>query len=122
MVTPGAFVPVAVTARSGFDESVHSGAVVCIGPDGDVVDAAGDPGVLIYPRSATKPLQATAMVRAGLRLPPQLLAVVCASHDGTPAHVRAVREILQSFGLTDASLANTPDLPIEPASRAQVLR
>ena len=121
MVTPGAFVPVAVTSRSGFDESVHSGAVVCLGPSGEVVDSVGDPWVVIYPRSANKPMQATAMVRGGLVLPPRLLALVCASHDGTPAHIAGVREILDSAGLAESQLANTADLPLEPAAHDRVL-
>jgi L-asparaginase II len=122
MVALAAFVPVAVTSRSGFDESVHAGAVVCLAPSGDVAYAAGDPSVVIYPRSANKPLQATAMVRAGLRLPPRLLAVVCASHDGTSVHVAAVREVLDAAGLDESALANTPDLPIEPAAHGEAVR
>jgi L-asparaginase II len=122
VVTAAAFVPVAVTSRSGLDESVHSGAVVCLGPSGDVAYAAGDPSAVIYPRSANKPMQAVAMVRAGLRLPPPLLAVVCASHDGTPVHVDAARAVLSSAGLDESALANTPDLPLDIASRDAVLR
>ena len=122
MVSAGAFVPLAVTSRSGMDESVHSGAVVCLAPSGDVAYAAGDPSVVIYPRSANKPLQAQAMVRAGLRLAPAQLAVVCASHDGTPAPLDAVRAVLASAGLGESALANTPDLPLDGASRDAVLR
>ena len=121
-MSAAAFVPLAVTSRSGMDESVHDGAVVCLGPSGDIVYAAGDPSVVIYPRSANKPLQAQAMLRAGLRLPPAQLAVVCASHDGTPAHVAAVRGVLASAGLDEVALANTPDLPLDVASRDAVLR
>ena len=36
MATPDDFVPVAVTSRSGVDESVHFGAVVCLGPTGAI--------------------------------------------------------------------------------------
>jgi L-asparaginase II len=122
MASAGAFVPVAVTSRSGFDESVHFGAVVCLGPSGDIVHAAGDPTVAVYPRSANKPIQATAMVRAGLQLPPRLLALVCASHDGTPMHTAAALEILGLAGLDDDALANTPDLPLDPACAEQLLR
>ncbi|MEO5900667.1 MAG: asparaginase, partial [Ilumatobacteraceae bacterium] len=68
MTDAGAFVPVAVTSRSGLDESFHAGAVVCLDRSGDVAYAAGDPTVTIYPRSANKPMQAVAMVRAGLQL------------------------------------------------------
>lgn len=118
----GAFVPVAVTSRSGLDESFHSGAVVCLDRSGDVAYAAGDPTVTIYPRSANKPMQAVAMVRAGLRLTPRLLALVCASHDGTPVHTSAALAILAGGGLDEAALANTPDLPLDPACAERILR
>jgi len=116
------FVPVAVTTRSGFDESVHFGAVVALGASGEVEFAVGNPGALVYPRSSNKPMQAVAMVRAGLRLPPELLALVCASHDGTPAHLEAARRILATARLTEADLANTPSMPLDEPSALEVLR
>ncbi|MEO6156280.1 MAG: asparaginase [Ilumatobacteraceae bacterium] len=121
MAVPEAFAPVAITTRSGFDESVHFGAVVCLGASGQVEHTIGDPSVEIYPRSSMKPLQATAMVRNGLRLPPRLLALVCASHDGTPTHVAAAGQILATAGLTEDDLANTPGLPLDAASAQQIL-
>ena len=117
-----AYEPVAITSRSGFDESVHFGALVALGADGTVEFAVGDPSVAVYPRSSNKPMQAVAMVRAGLALPPDLLALVCASHDGTPVHVAAARRILASAGLDDSALANTPDLPLDDAAAEAVLR
>ena len=50
MATPDDFVPVAITSRSGFDESVHFGAVVALGPSGDVEFSVGNPEALVYPR------------------------------------------------------------------------
>jgi L-asparaginase II len=122
MSHPDAFVPIAITDRSGFDESVHFGAVVCLRADGSIEAAAGDPDVAIYPRSSNKPMQAVAMVRAGLHLPPDLLALVCASHDGTPAHLDAARRILASASLDEGALANTADLPLDDDAAEQVLR
>ena len=86
MSLPDAYVPVAITQRSGFDESVHFGAVVGLDTDGSIAFSFGDPEVLVYPRSSNKPMQAVAMVRAGLDVEPELLALVCASHDGTEVH------------------------------------
>ncbi len=117
-----AFAPIAVTSRSGADESVHWGALVALAPDGSVELAVGDPEVVIYPRSSNKPMQAVAMVRAGLELAPELLALVCASHDGTPRHLAAAQRILAGAGLDEAALANTPDLPLDDAAAAAVLR
>ena len=122
MPTPEEFAPVAITRRSGCDESVHFGAVVGLSSTGRVEFAVGDPTTAIYPRSATKPMQAVAMVRAGLRLPPELLALVCASHDGSPRHLDVVRQILASAGLDERALANTPDLPLDEGEAEIVLR
>lgn len=118
----GCYRPVAVTVRSGHDESVHHGAVVGLAADGSVGLQVGNPTVPVYPRSAMKPLQATAMVDAGLDLPGELLALVCASHDGRREHLDGVRRILGTVGLDESALANTPDLPLDPDTAEQVLR
>lgn len=113
---PDAFAPVAVTDRSGFDESVHFGAVVVLGERNDPILAVGDPDVVVYPRSSTKPLQADAMLAAGLRVTDEQLALACASHVGTPRHIEVVESILADAGLTDAALRNTPDWPLDRES------
>ena len=122
MIAPASFVPVAATARSGFDESVHFGAVVALDADGGVAWSAGDPAAVIYPRSSLKPVQAAVMVAAGLRLDDRLLAVVCASHDGRDEHLDAVREILSGAGLDEGALGNTPALPLDVGAQAVVVR
>lgn len=120
-MTDRPFVPLAVTDRSGHDESVHFGAVVLLDRSGDIQLALGDPRVEIYPRSSLKPLQAWAMVESGLVLPDDLLALVCASHDGRAMHLDGVRRILESAGLDEATLANTPDLPLAVDEAERVL-
>jgi L-asparaginase II len=117
-----AFVPIAVTTRSGVRESAHHGAVVALAADGRVAWAAGDPDVSVFGRSAIKPLQAATMVEAGLQLEDRLLAVVCASHDGRPEHLAAVRAVLASAGLSVADLANTPTLPLDAGAARDVVR
>ncbi|GAA1994478.1 asparaginase [Isoptericola halotolerans] len=115
-------VPLAEVVRGDLVESVHLGHLVVLDPAGDVVVAAGDPTVEIWPRSAVKPLQAVAMVRAGLDLPPDLLALVAASHNGEPEHRDGVRAILARAGLDEGALANTPTLPMYPPAAADWLR
>jgi L-asparaginase II len=122
MPTPESFAPVAITSRSGFDESVHFGAVVALGPSGEIEFAIGDPAAIVFPRSSNKPMQAVAMVRAGLSLPPDLLALVCASHDGTPTHTAGAVRILATAGLDESALANTASLPLDAAAAEAVLR
>jgi len=119
---PEPYAPIAATTRSGFDESVHSGAVVALKRDGSIAFAAGDPSAVVYPRSSNKPMQAVAMVDAGLQLQGELLALVCASHDGTPYHRDVASRILATAGLDASALQNTPDLPIDRASADAIIR
>jgi L-asparaginase II len=121
MIRPDAFVPVAITRRSGIDESVHFGALVALDRSGDVAFALGDPDVTVYPRSSNKPMQAVAMLRAGLRVAPDLVAVMCASHDGRPEHLAAARRLLAVAGLDESALANTPDLPLDDGEAERVV-
>ncbi len=116
------YAAVAETTRSGFVESLHNGAVVALDRGGSITFSTGDPQVAIYPRSSTKPVQALAMLRAGLTLPPELLVLVCASHSGTPAHLVGVAEILESVGLDEAALQNTPDMPLDGPTSRDVIR
>jgi L-asparaginase II len=116
MVTTDDFAPIAVTTRNGFDESVHFGAMVGLHADGSIAFAVGNPSAAIYPRSSNKPMQALAMLRAGLDVPAATLAVVCASHDGTAEHLAVVRELLAAYGLTPAHLGNTASYPLDEAA------
>ncbi|RCV56815.1 asparaginase [Marinitenerispora sediminis] len=110
-------VPVAHLVRAGVVEGVHHGSVVVLDPDGTVQLAVGDVAAACYPRSALKPVQAVGMLRAGLALDGELLALSAASHSGEERHVAGVRRILDAAELTPAALRNTPDLPYDPAVR-----
>ena len=118
----GPYIDLAETTRSGFVECLHRGAVVALDRDGSIAFAGGDPSVAVYPRSSTKPLQALAMLQAGLALPADLLALVCASHGGTALHLDGVRRILAGAGLAEAALGNTPDLPLDSEASRDIVR
>ena len=62
------------------------------------------------------------MVSVGLDLPPDLLALVAASHSGEQRHVDGVRRILDRHGLSEHHLANTPDLPLDLATQIAYTR
>ena len=112
--------PLVEVVRSGFREGVHRGSVVLLDPAGEVVRAVGEVRRPMLPRSANKPIQALAMLQAGLDLPDDAdLAMVCASHNGEPEHVERVLGILAGAGLTEDDLGCPPDLPMhEPAAHA----
>ncbi|WP_405995215.1 asparaginase [Streptomyces sp. NBC_00986] len=109
--------PVAHLIRGGVIEGIHYGSVVVLDGDGQVQLQIGDIEAAFYPRSAIKPVQAVAMVRAGLPLDGELLSLAAASHSGEERHLAGVRRILELAGLTEDSLRNVPDLPFDPAVR-----
>jgi len=108
--------------RSGFVEGHHYGSVVALAADGSTAYAAGDVTSPVLPRSCNKPLQAVGMLRAGLDLDGELLAVACASHSGEPFHIDAVRRILAGAGLDESLLQTPPDFPLDEGSREAVVR
>ena len=108
---------IAYVVRGGFPESVHHGVVVGLDADGRAACGAGEAEMTLFPRSALKLLQAVAMVREGLDLAGERLAVACASHSGEPFHLAAVLRILADVGLTERALQNTPDWPLDDVSR-----
>ena len=110
-------VVLAELVRSGLVESTHSGHLILMAADGSDLLILGDVEAEIYPRSAIKSFQAAAMVRAGLNLNDEQLALVCASHGGTNRHQEVALEILQSVGLSESDLQNTPDAPLDREAR-----
>ena len=110
---------VAHVIRSGFVESVHHGSVVALDADGTTLLAVGDVAGPIFPRSSSKPIQALAMLRAGLDLDGELLAMAAASHSGERFHLDNVLRILAGAGLTEQDLQNTPDLPYDETERTE---
>jgi len=109
---PGAEV-VAEVVRSGMVESRHRGSVVALDAAGVVVLEIGDPQSPMYPRSANKPAQAAAMLRLGLPLDGELLALAAASHSGESFHLKGVRRILAAADLDETLLRNTPRWPLD---------
>jgi L-asparaginase II len=112
----------AEVVRSGFVESRHRGSLAAVASDGTFAFTAGNANSPVFPRSANKPLQATAMLRAGLPLEGELLALATASHSGEDYHVAGVREILDIAGLTEADLQCPPSLPLDEATARRLIR
>jgi L-asparaginase II len=108
---------VADVVRSGFVESQHFGAIVALDPSGAVAWSVGVTDEPVFARSCNKPIQATAMVRAGLELRGRLLALVSASHSAEPMHLDGVREILAGAGLPESVLQTPPDYPLAGPTR-----
>jgi L-asparaginase II len=115
-------VVVAEIVRSGFVEGHHYGSVVVLAADGSVDWSVGDVESPVLPRSCNKPVQALGMLRAGLDLDGELLALASASHSGEPFHLEGVRRILAGAGLDESALQTPPDYPLDDQARDELLR
>ncbi len=112
---------VAEVVRSGFTESRHRGAVAGFDAGGMQVISVGQTGVPFFPRSANKPLQAAAMLRCGLDLDGELLALAAASHSGEDFHVDGVRKILSGAGLSEDDLRCPPAWPLDTGTACRLI-
>ena len=110
-------VVVAEMVRGGLVESQHHGSVAVTAPDGTVAWSVGSVRTAIFPRSSNKPMQALGMLRAGLCLDGELLALAAGSHAGERLHVDGVRRILAEGGLDERVLRNPRAYPFDGRAR-----
>jgi L-asparaginase II len=108
--------------RNGIVESVHHGRVAVTNPDGSLAASLGAEFAPMYPRSSSKPMQAVGMLRAGLDVTDELLALVSASHSGEEFHQQGVRRILAAHGLDESALQTPPDWPSDELAKEAVVR
>jgi len=108
--------------RSDFVEGHHRGSVVVTNPDGAVDWAVGVVDQPMFPRSSNKPMQALGMLRRGLPLTDELLALAGASHSGEQFHLDGVRRILGLGGLDVDALQTPPDYPLDDDAKAAAIR
>lgn len=119
--------PLVVEAvRGNVVESTHVIDVAVVNAGGRLVAAAGEPDTVAFLRSVSKPVQATVCTELGWSPPGKAqLAVACASHNGEPMHVDAVRAILESAGVDESLLQcppATPSIvgPVPPEARGRI--
>ncbi len=108
--------------RGDLEEGCHRGHAVICDAGGSIVEAWGDPGHLIYPRSSCKMLQALPLVESGAAeaagLGSEHLALACASHQGADIHHSRVRKWLHGLGLDEPDLRCGSQPPGDPKDRA----
>jgi L-asparaginase II len=110
-------VPLVRVVRSGLEESVHLGDVAVVDADGRLVAWCGDPGRPMFARSCMKPLQAAVSLSLARVVPDDReVAVMCASHNGEPVHLEAVRSLLARAGLEESDLQTPPMRPMDEES------
>jgi L-asparaginase II len=102
----------AKVTRGDLVESLHLGHLIVLNADGSTYLSKGSPELPIYPRSAVKSLQAAAMLKAGLKVELNELAIICASHSGSQSHIDLVTKMLTSTGMSTTQLKNAIDKPL----------
>ncbi len=116
--------PLVAVWRGALVESVHRGRVAVCGPDGELIEATGDPDGYVYARSSAKPFQAMPLLLSGAAdafgLTDEELAVVCASHNAEEPHLAAVRSILAKAGLSEDDLRSGAHPPMYAPAAAEL--
>jgi L-asparaginase II len=102
----------AKVTRGDLVESLHLGHLVVLNSDGSTYLSKGSPELPTYPRSAIKSLQAAAMLKAGLKVELNELAIICASHSGSQNHIDLVTKMLTSRDISISQLKNAVDKPL----------
>ena len=110
--------------RGGIRESTHLGHVVIADGNG-IIEAWGDPGAVIFPRSSCKMIQALPLVESGAAdgagLGPEHLALACASHNGAAIHTGRVTSWLSGLGLAEGDLRCGAHLPKDPEEHRRLI-
>lgn len=104
----------AAVVRSGVVEAIHDGAVAVVDANGRLLAHSGDIDRPFLGRSSLKPFQAQVGLEMGSGLSRAHLAISCASHPATPAHVALVRDVLTGAGLDETHLQTPPSYPSSP--------
>jgi len=105
-------VALAEVTRGGIVESLHLGHLIVLNSDGTTYLSKGSPELAFYPRSAVKSLQASAMLKAGLTVSDEELAIICASHSGNQIHMDLVTKMLEKRNIPLSALKNATDKPL----------
>jgi L-asparaginase II len=117
-------VPMVEVTRGGFLESIHHGHAVIARADGGIVEAWGDPDIVMLPRSSAKMIQALPLLEsgAGAELSTEHLALACASHSGERRHVEKVSRWLSDMRLDETALKCGPQPSSDAALADEMIR
>src|SRR5690606_31494253 len=98
----------------------------CVVDESDVRFARGDASGATWLRSAAKPFQAAAALRAGVAttyaLSAKDVALICASHNSEDRHVERARALLARGGFEEGDLRCGAHPPIAPAVDRELAR
>ncbi|MEP7241050.1 MAG: asparaginase [Devosia sp.] len=114
----------AEVTRGNWVENRHRGAFAVVDSAGAIIASAGDIDRPVFPRSASKSMQAIALFTSGaadrFKLTDEELALACASHLGEDIHVAGVTSFLSHIGLGVSDLECGAHAPTFAAAREKL--
>ena len=112
--------PLFELTRGAIVESLHYGAVAVVNAQGRLLYSYGDPYSVCFLRSSAKPFQAVPFFEGGgpeaLGLSLEEQALICASHEGSDAHVQVVTSIQAKAGVRESDLQCGVHMPGDSAA------
>ncbi|MHB8113882.1 MAG: asparaginase [Bellilinea sp.] len=122
---PSPYAPLVEVTRGPVVESVHSGALAVVDAQGKLIASAGDPNLVTYLRSSSKPLQVLPLLERGgvqaFNLSDKEIALMCASHSGTDEHYATVTALQAKIGISESDLLCGVHAPTHTAT-AEAMR
>ena len=107
-------------------ESIHRGHFIAIDGEGNTISEIGDPSMVTFYRSASKPFQAMPLITSGAAdafgFSEEEIALSCASHSGEARHVRIAELMLERIGLTESYLRCGTHLPFYEKEAERMMR
>ena len=101
--------------RNDAVESLHQGSAVLINSSGEILNEWGNSDILIYPRSALKPIQSLNLYKEGvaekLNLSDEFIALTTASHHAETFHQIMISNWLKKMNLNENKLSCGPTWP-----------
>lgn len=109
--------PMLELTRGQTVESLHHGAVAVADAHGKLIASYGDPFSVTFLRSSAKPFQILAFLRHGgqaiYHLTQREIAIMCASHSGTDAHLEVLHSIQEKANIDESELLCGVHFPMD---------
>lgn len=107
-MTSASYLPIFQLTRGEVVESIHYGAIAVVDAAGRLVAWHGDPQTVTFLRSSAKPFQAIPFIEHGgmehYQLTSEEVALICASHSGTDAHLAVLQSIQAKTNVMESQL------------------
>lgn len=120
------FVRLVDVTRGPLVESIHFGALCVVDAAGNEIASLGQSDFVANLRSSSKPFQTLPLVEGGgadhFGLNERELALTCASHHGTDAHMAVLQSMQQKIGIDESNLLCGTHLPIDEETADGLIR